>query len=264
MTGRMEGRCGIVTGGGSGIGAAIVARLAAEGARCLVLDVDEAGGRAVAAAHGADFRRGDVTEESDVASAVDHAADAYGRLDFMVNNAGIVGALGSITRIEAAQWRRTVDVLLHGVFHGVKHAGRVMAGQGHGSILNIASTAGVRAGLGPHAYTAAKHAVVGLTRSAAAELGTSGVRVNAIAPGATRTAILEGSGPLPGGPREDEFGTAEDMAATALHLLSEDSRWIRGAVLVVDGAHEDVGDRVLRWTSTAPSPAGGHGGGGES
>ena len=108
----------------------------------------------------------------------------------MVNNAGILGAVGPIAEIDGAAWRRTIAVLLDSVFYGTKHAARVMIEQGSGgSIVNIASTAGVRAGLGPHVYTAAKHGVVGLTQSVAPELGRHGIRVNAIAPGGTVTSL---------------------------------------------------------------------------
>ena len=116
------------------------------------------------------------------APAVDLAVDRFGRLDAMFNNAGMLGAVGSIVDHTLDAWQRTIDVLLTSVFLGIREAARVMVPQGGGAIVNTASTAGVRGGLGPHAYTAAKHAVVGLTESAAVELGVHDVRVNAIAP----------------------------------------------------------------------------------
>ena len=103
----------------------------------------------------------------------------------MFNNAGILGSVGPIADIERDSWLRTIDVLLNSVFYGIKHAAKVMQHQGFGSIINTASTAGVRAGLGPHVYTAAKHAVVGLSQSVATELGPHGIRCNVIAPGGT-------------------------------------------------------------------------------
>ncbi len=124
------------------------------------------------------YVHGDVSVEDDVAGAIDTAVERYGRLDCVVNNAGILGAVGPIAEIDGAAWRRTLAVLLDSVFYGTKHAARVMIERGDGgSIINIASTAGVRAGLGPHVYTAAKQGVVGLTQSVAPELGRHGIRV---------------------------------------------------------------------------------------
>jgi NAD(P)-dependent dehydrogenase (short-subunit alcohol dehydrogenase family) len=254
VTGRLAGRRGVVTGGASGIGAGIARRFVAEGAACLLLDLEDGAGAALAAELGsaAAFRRAEITAEDDVAAGVAAAVELFGGIDFMVNNAGIVGALGPVTEIAGWQWRRTVDVLLTGVFLGTKHAALAMTGGG--AILNVASTAAVRAGLAPHAYTAAKHAVVGLTRSTAAELGERGIRVNALAPGATTTAILrETTSPVREGPPESARGHVDDMASAATYLVSEEARWVRGAVLVVDGALEDIGDRHHRWSNTAPS-----------
>src|ERR1700722_13817959 len=182
-----DGKVGIVTGGASGIGEGIVRRLVAEGGRCLIADVQEDRGRALAGELGetARFMRADVSVEADVAALMETAVSELGGLDCLFNNAGVLGVVGSSLDTTRQDWDRTMAVLLTSVFLGIKHGARVMRAQGSGAIVNTASTAGVRGGVGPHAYTAAKHAVVGLTESAAVELMPAGVRVNAIAPGAT-------------------------------------------------------------------------------
>ena len=192
MSQRLDGQVAVVTGAASGIGAAIAQRFVEEGARCVVVDIQDDAGREAAALLGdaATFVRADVSVEEEVAAAVDAAVRHFGRLDCVVNNAGILGAVGPIAEIDGDAWRRTIAVLLDSVFYGVKHGARAMIAQGSGgSIVNIASTAGVRAGLGPHVYTTAKHGVVGLTQSVAPELGRHGIRVNAIAPGGTVTSL---------------------------------------------------------------------------
>jgi NAD(P)-dependent dehydrogenase (short-subunit alcohol dehydrogenase family) len=262
MSTRLEGQVAVVTGAASGIGAAIVERFVAEGARCVLVDIQDDAGRDVAARLGdaASYVHADVSVEEDVAAAIAAAVDRHGRLDCVVNNAGILGAVGSIAEIDGAAWRRTIAVLLDSVFYGTKHAARVMIEQGHGgTIINISSTAGVRAGLGPHVYTAAKQGVVGLTQSVAPELGRHGIRVNAIAPGGTVTSLtayvttgdasdLEEASKRVG--RSATIGrpaVPEDIANAALFLASAEAAYISGAVLVVDAASEVIGDKNLRF-----------------
>lgn len=255
VMGRLEGKVAAVTGGASGIGESTVRRFVAEGARCVIADVQEERGRSLAVELGdaARFARVDVTSEPDVAAAVDLAVAEFGGLDCMFNNAGILGAIGPIVDTTAEAWDGTVAVHLRGVFLGIKHAARVMIPQGHGVILNTASTAGVRAGLGPHAYTAAKHAIVGLTGSVAPELARHGIRTNAIAPGGVVTALTsfvvtgdaEGAeatarhiaGRMPMG----RAGTGDDIASVAVFLASDEAWLVNGACLVVDGAAEVIG-----------------------
>jgi NAD(P)-dependent dehydrogenase (short-subunit alcohol dehydrogenase family) len=177
----------------------------------------------------------------------------------MLNNAGNLGAVGPIADIELPAWRRTVDVLLTSVFLGIKHAARVMIAQGSGVIINTTSTAGIRAGLGPHVYTAAKHGVVGLTQSVAPELGPHGIRVNAIAPGGTvsgltanlktgdHTALDEASRRIGQGTPLGRAGQPVDIANAALYLASDEASWVSGVVLVVDGAGEVIADRNYRF-----------------
>ena len=245
MSGRLEGKVAIVTGGSSGIGAATVASFVAEGARVVVADLHEPepdlwpGGRWR-------FARTDVSREEDVATAVDLAVAELGGLDVLVNNAGILGAVGPIAEQDAGDWRRTLDVLINGAFHGVKHAARVMVAQGSGAIVSIASIAGLQGGIGPHAYTTGKHAVIGLTRSAASELGPHGIRVNAVAPGvmATPLSAFAIAGDCSAMERAEEqiasesllgtAGTAQDIADAVVYLSGPESRYVTGHCLVVD------------------------------
>lgn len=241
MTGRLDGKVAVVTGGSSGIGAATVATFLAEGARVLVADLHEPED-----AGGALFVRTDVSREEDVAAAVDRAVAELGGLDVMVNNAGILGAVGPIAEQDADDWRRTLDVLINGVFHGIKHADRVMAPQRSGAIVSTASIAGLQGGIGPHAYTTSKHAVIGLTRSAASELGAHGIRVNAVAPGVMATPLsayaITGDRTEMGRATDQiasesllgTAGTAQDIADAILYLSGPESRYVTGHCLVVD------------------------------
>jgi NAD(P)-dependent dehydrogenase (short-subunit alcohol dehydrogenase family) len=248
MSGRLEGRVAVITGAASGIGAETARTFVANGARVVVADFQEEAGKKVAAQLGeaARFMRCDVTKEADVEAAVDLAVSAFGRLDVMVNNAGIVGAVGPIAKTSVEAWDATIDVLLRGVFLGMKHAARVMAPRECGVILSIASTAGVVGGLGPHAYTAAKHGVVGLTKSVASELAPLGIRVNAVAPGNTVTAMT--SAVITGDPNDTARAAAQiakgsplgiagmpsDIANALLYLASDEARYVTAHTLVVD------------------------------
>jgi NAD(P)-dependent dehydrogenase (short-subunit alcohol dehydrogenase family) len=261
VSGRLDQQVAVVTGAASGIGAAIVERFVEEGSRVVLVDIQDEAGHAMAAQFrdAATYVHADVSDEEQVAAAVRAAVDTFGRIDCMVNNAGILGAVGSITEIDAAAWRRTMGVLLDSVFFGTKHAAKAMIDSGGGSIVNMASTAGVRAGLGPHVYTAAKHAVVGLTQSTAPELGRHGIRVNAIAPGGTVTSLTayvttgDASNLDEAGKRVGKNasigrpGLPIDIANAALFLASAEASYVSGAVLVVDAASEVIGDRNHRF-----------------
>ncbi len=252
---RLAGKVAVVTGGASGIGEGSVLRFVEEGARVVVADVQEEPGRELVARLGdvARFVRTDVTIEGDVARAVDEAVLSFGRVDVMFNNAGIVGAVGRIAETDTDQWDRTVAILMRGVFLGMKHASRVMVPQGFGSIISTSSTAGVLGGLGPHCYTACKHAVIGLTKSIASELAVHGIRVNAISPGNTVTAMT--SAVMTGDHTDVDTATQHiaaasllgipglpiDIANAAVYLASDEARYVTAHTLVVDAGQTAIG-----------------------
>ena len=192
--GRLAGRSAVVTGGARGIGEGIVRLYVEEGARCIIADIDVEAGEKLAAelAPNAIFVRTDVTSESDIASAIEAAILEFGGLDIMVNNAGVVGVIGHIDTTPLAEYERTMSILVTSVFLGTKLAAGVFKKQRSGVIINTASTAGINGGLGPHVYTAAKHAVVGLTKSVAVELAPFGIRSNVLVPGATVSSLTAG------------------------------------------------------------------------
>jgi len=259
---RLEGKIAVITGAASGIGEATARRFVAEGAQVVLGDIQLDKGEALAKELGAQtcFQRCDVTSEEQVAALVDRAVSEFGHLDIMFNNAGIVGAVGPIDSTPAKEWSVTLDILLSGVFYGMKHAARVMKPRATGSIISMSSTAGLFGGLGPHAYAAAKHAVVGLTKNVGAELCHHGIRVNAIAPASMATemvasvlagdpsaldqaaAALADASPLTG-----RAGTALDVANAALWLASDESGYTNGHILTTDAG--------ITTGSTALAPA---------
>ncbi len=266
MSGRLEGKVAVITGGASGIGEVTVRRFLEEGARVVIADLQADLGNALTKDLGANtrFLRTNVTTEADVAAAVDLAVAEFGQLDIMFNNAGVVGAIGPIADTTADAWNFTIAVLLGGAFHGMKHAARVMIPRQSGSILTTSSIAGVIGGLGPHAYTAAKTAVIGLTKSVASELASHGIRVNAIAPGNTVTAMT--AAVMTGDHEQLELaqqnmaktsplgiaGMPIDIANAALYLASDEARIVSGQTLVVDGGQTTNGGSA-RFHQSAPA-----------
>lgn len=245
MGDRLKGKVAVITGAASGIGEGTARIFVAEGASVVVADMQLEKGEALARELGnASFIKTDVTSEDAVAAAIDHAIRRFGRFDCMVNNAGFVGGVGSIAEFNTEHWHSTLSALLDGVFYGVKHAARALIKQGQGgSILSTSSIAGLRGGYGAHAYATCKAAVIGLTRSAASELASQRIRVNAVAPGGVISALTLGlMGENPG--NVDEMAAAyspmkmpmypDEIGQAFAYLASDHARQVTGQVIVVD------------------------------
>lgn len=230
----------IITGGASGLGLATAQKFVAEGGRVVIADINQQSGELLAAELGSSalFRKTDVSQPAHFQSLLDFTIDHFGRLDIMVNNAGISGAVHQrFLDDDLADFHRVIDVNLFGVMLGSQVAGRYMAKQGSGSIINVSSIAGIKPGLPLISYRAAKAAVIHFTKSIAREMGEYGVRVNCIAPGHIPAAqtfydmkeMVSRVQPL------RRQGTPQDVANAALYLASHLSAQVTGLVLPVDG-----------------------------
>ena len=263
---RFDGKVALITGAASGLGEATARLLVAEGGRVVVADYSDERGRNVVGSLGdaAVFARCDVTVEADVAAAADLAMSTWGRLDGAFANAGIVGVVGPIAETPMDDFDRTMAVLVRGVFVTVKHAARVMQAAGNGgAIVMTSSIAGVQGGLGPHAYSVAKAGVIGLARSAAAELAQFRIRVNAIAPGSIPTGMT--AHVITGDPDALEqtavhigansplgrSGSTLDIAEAALYFMSDAGSYVTGQTLVVDAGVTSGASMNPTWANTA-------------
>jgi NAD(P)-dependent dehydrogenase (short-subunit alcohol dehydrogenase family) len=246
-TRELTDRVAIVTGGGSGMGAATSQLLARNGARVLVADLHEELGAAVVdeiVAQGgeADFVRVDVSDEDDVTRMVGTAVEKWGRLDFAVNNAALPPDNASIIDLDIATFDRIVAVNLRAVALCLKYELRQMVSQKSGSIVNLGSVSSVKARANNAAYVATKHGVIGLTKTAALEYGVDQVRINAVLPGGIDTPMIRASRAASGTTPPDEFGlslfgrlgTPEEIAEACMWLCSDRSSYVTGHALAVD------------------------------
>jgi len=248
VTDDLHGRVALVTGGGSGIGRATALALGGRGASVVIADIDDAAATETAASFGSDERvlavRADVTDDSAVAHMIAVAVERFGRLDCACNVAGISVEPKPFVDHTRAEWQRVIDVDLTGVFLCMQHELRQMLAQGHGgAIVNVSSGAGVVPAPGQPHYTAAKHAVLGLTKHAAQEYARDGIRVNAVLPGQTETAPMKAY--LDAQPDHGErllrrlpmgrMARPDEIAESIAWLCSDASSYVNGVSLLVDG-----------------------------
>lgn len=241
---RLQNKTAIVTGASSGIGLGIAKLFLEEGANVVFSDINEEVGNSVVSELGekATFIKCDVSSSEEVYKLVEETVKKYGKLDVMVNNAGI-GGLGGILECTDADWKKVIDINLSGVFYGTSAAAKAMkATQVKGSIINMTSILGIVGLQGAIAYCAAKGGVSNLTRASAQDLALSGIRVNAIAPGFIETNMTKGvlqdeafSNMIKNNTPLGYVGETNDIAQAALYLASEDSKYVTGIILPVDG-----------------------------
>ncbi len=257
---RLEGKTAVITGGANGMGRATVLRFLAEGANVVIADFNAVTGAetmdlATAQGHSARARfiKIDVAKETDIEAMLKCALDNFGRLDILFNNAGVGGAIGPVTEITVEAFDYTFDVLTKSVFLGMKHGARLFQKQGDGGcMINTASIAGLSGDAGPMIYSAAKAAVISLTKAAAVELAPDKIRVNAICPGLIFTQLAHGGktekfAPLfATGQPWPETGQGEHIAGAALFLATDDARFVTGESLVVDGGLTAAGPELSK------------------
>jgi NAD(P)-dependent dehydrogenase (short-subunit alcohol dehydrogenase family) len=242
---RHDGKTAIVTGAASGIGLAIARDLAESGATVVVSDLDADKTEAMAAeiGHGALACVADVADAAAVEALVGFAMQRTGRLDLLVNNAGIGGPLGPVGDYALEEWHRVIDVNLHGVFYGTRYAVPAMKTGGGGAIVNIASILGSVGFAGASAYVSAKHALLGLTRATALDHAANGIRANAVGPAFIHTPLVDSAldetaqAGLAGMHALGRMGTPEEVSGLVCFLLSDRASFITGSYHLVDGGY---------------------------
>ncbi|MBP7643236.1 MAG: SDR family oxidoreductase [Saprospiraceae bacterium] len=243
----MKNKVVIITGAASGIGKATAELFAKEGASVVISDIQEAEGKStteniIANGGKASFIKTDVSRPEEMEALVNFAIKTYGKLDIAVNNAGIGGELNPIADMSIEGWNKVIEVNLNSIFYGMKYQIQAMLKNGGGSIVNIASILGAVGFAGSSAYTAAKHGVVGISKAAALEYSSQGIRINAVGPGFIETPLLnaldaEMKSQLASLHPIGRLGTSEEVAELILWLASDKASFVTGSYYPVDGGY---------------------------